>query len=453
MLLVEISGWKLEDDSRIDLSIILTMNNKKTLSLVKPCIYHPSLQNSNSCWLQIYYPKHAISRNELGSNERPLIEYIKTQDFDHNIICAEPYFMPVPWDSGIPIFVLLGDFHHQEASVSELVAYVANLRKANRYVFIASSCQPWLGRVLEEVTSCIAFDYIETPLNSNNIFEFNNIPLEESDKDSNPYEICSSISDWQPKRTIYLWNLLRHGFPEGRMHMRQSKECWLRQLYMSRAPYRVPLISGQLSPQITYPALFGRSVITDANSAVKNFFKDKNLADMLNMYELNADWKNADYKSLDIRVSSHERFLSNLNKIKSSDYTWTPGLKLYSWEDPMQHKKKDSLSEWQIWTLDMITSLKAKHYIKSIVIENSDTKESMIHKSLLSLGSSISQSIRGVPELNIRLLGDGSAMEIRDSCKRECLLIKRTEVSYYLKIVNNDYSSWRQRISARTMKA
>lgn len=418
--------------------------------LHKPCIYHPSLVNNRECWLQQYYPQHEISRNQLSSSMGQVIEQNGFANYDHNIICAEPYFLPVPWKPTIPTIILAGDFHHQEASISELIVYIRALSRISTRVFVVSSCQPWLSRVLEEIINCTALDYIEIPYNLGGRLDGEIDRTESNENLANQNEVCISPSIWQPKRSIYIWNLLRLEFPESKIHPRQSKENWVRQLSVSRGPYRVPTISGQLSPQITYPALYGRSVISDINVAVQEFFKDKAIGNMLSLYPLTAEWKDREYKKLDANTSSQEKFQSNVEKIKSSLSAWIPGMTEYKCEKEQGDASSDTFDVQRIlWTFDILTALKAKSYIGNVVIEESENKVSITRKALLSFSSAVDKSVRGTPRINVKITGNGAAMEIQESCSMVIVKITRSDARKYLEIVNRESRIWREVINSK----
>ena len=269
--------------------------------------------------------------------------------------------------------VFAGDFHHQYSSLNRLVRYVLQLQRLGHTVIFVSSCQPWLSAAIERYTDCYSLRYVEITSDVHTAFDACMLGCSKNVLPGTCYEGCLEKSAYQPKRQIFRYSLLLRESSLASYHGRLSKVNWLELLLSQTNAYRVPTISGQVSPQVTYHFMFNKQVYTDVNPLQLTMLgislsdEDKSLWNPLTADPLPCQLANIPGKAQ--VEESYNAYSAWEKRILNDPYYWKPGQTKYVLAR-MHQRQIIPLSRChllrEIMILELLLALSQQYYIKDI---------------------------------------------------------------------------------------
>jgi hypothetical protein len=420
-----------------------------TYALYKPCIYHPALDQADTCWLTNHYKYYATAHRRGVNKEIIICESFPSVRTDHNILCIEPYYMPLDVKEGIVSVVLIGDFHHQLGLASGLAEYLFAMREKSTAVFFASSCQPWLRPLLEAATGCKGLKYLELSddlLTLCKKFTSRKNPIRLQSEDTK--EICITTSRFQPKRTIFLWNLYRESFHASRFHCWLSKKEWLALLLLDRGLYRVPTMAGQLSPQVTYPILLGRTVVTDIPGSALHLLGIPEMSvGKLFVPLTTKEMAIRPNKELSVGEAAMH-YIEAHRKISDSCDFWVPGQSIYP-SDSASFSSHGIPQTNTLWIFDILQVLLYNNYISNIKTTQRDKPNLGLDICLSALCSQVDTGIKGVSSIEVSINETFDEIEINDLNNMKASVISKDYSGSFIKGQITSHEAWRSLVWQR----
>ena len=346
----------------------------------------------------------------------------------------------------LPVVILLGDFHHNGASLSDLVRFIYRLSKSCSHIFIASSCQPWLSTLLGLLFQCSTYKYLELSEDLVKISSGEGI----NDLNCNyqlgvQVEACDSLSLFQPKRSIYTWNLWANRFKPASFHSRMAKRDWLELLLTRCSQYRVPSLSGQLSPQVTYAAMLGIPVITDINALCYTQSLPANSSDHPIFIPLTVSDSLCIKKDMPLSIeNSLQRYCRIHEAISRSEFHWKPGMQLY--RTNCQADNNDPYLPRWVWIFDIAQTLLERYYIEAFVTDKVPSVHPLIKMCLSSLCSNIDLDVRGVKRLTIVLGENLLYLDISANDKSNLCRVYREDSYDFKRSLDKSIRKWKHDI-------
>lgn len=347
------------------------------MRLDRPLIYHPTASAETPAWLEKHYSTSARAYLDQSTNTWRVLG--DPAACNVQIICVEPYFLPrAIVQTPQSIFVWVGDFHHLNASITGLLAYLHDLISAGFHVLFASSCQPWLNVLVEALFGIKTLAYLELDYEENG-FEGSvreGIRLGPSLRAFGTRD----LNVYQPKRSVYLNNQLHLGVDlESCFHPRLAKRQWLG-LLLHQPSYVVPTISGQVSPQVSYPLLFGLQLCSDVPvQLLRRLFLDQLGLDegiVQQVHALTGDCRQTPQRP-ELTLSQKQSRYADLKSLVLNDPSfWVPGQPF----DPEAFRttsppgfadaRFETISHL-LWVFDVLVVLSQRFYIRSLSVDGS----------------------------------------------------------------------------------
>ena len=343
----------------------------------RPLIYHPTASAETPAWLEQHYSTSARAFFDPNSTTWRVLG--DPAACNVQIICVEPYFLPRPIvQTPKSIFVWVGDFHHLNASITGLLAYLHDLISSGFHVLFASSCQPWLNVLVEALFGINTLAYLELDYEVNAVegsvregIRLGAFLRTFGTRDLNVY---------QPKRSVYLNNQLRLGVDlETCFHPRLAKRQWLG-LLLHQSSYVVPTISGQVSPQVSYPLLFGLQLCSDVPiQLLRHLFLEQlglDEAILQQVHALTGDCRQSPEGSELTLSQKQSRYADLKSRVLNDPSFWVPGQAFdpeafRSASPPGTGAARFETMSYLLWVFDLLIVLSQRFYIRSLSVDGS----------------------------------------------------------------------------------
>jgi hypothetical protein len=205
-------------------------------------------------------------------------------------------------------------------------------------------------------------------------------------------------------------------------------------------------MTGQLSPQVTYPILLGRTVVTDVPSSAVSLLGTREMSMGEFLVPLTSEQMTIELVQEFSAAEAATHYLHTYNKIRESLDFWVPGQSIYPSDHGLTHiacSLQWTLHNKLLWIFDILQILLYSNYIMKIRISQRTEPTLELNTMLSSLCSQVHTGIKGMNRVEVSINEAFDEMVINGLRKTKDTVISKDYSAFFIKEQLAEHEAWR----------